>query len=150
MASLICPWAHHIAPLQLCFAPEADPPAETRSRGSLTSLIALVAALAAFACSGVLLWQYRQFYVSLADADDETRAGQRVALVQHGALAARQNEARGIAAATLPDAVGIGERGLRGGREPLAALGGLPRASGAREPEWVMMAPVKAAQPPTE
>jgi uroporphyrin-3 C-methyltransferase len=56
-------------------APAADPRSETRSHNSLTSLIALVAALAAFACSGVLLWQYRQFYVSLADADSEAQAG---------------------------------------------------------------------------
>ncbi|MGD8324846.1 MAG: uroporphyrinogen-III C-methyltransferase [Gammaproteobacteria bacterium] len=67
-------------------SPEADPSAETRSRGSLTSLIALVAALAAFACSGVLLWQYRQFYVTLADADSEAQAGlERVRAAARGA-----------------------------------------------------------------
>lgn len=46
----------------------------TRRRGSLMSLVALVAAFAALACSGVLFWQYRQFYVSLADADAQAQA----------------------------------------------------------------------------
>lgn len=53
----------------------ASPSEKPPRRGSLISLIALVAALAAFAVSGVLLWQYRQFYVSLADADDAAQAG---------------------------------------------------------------------------
>jgi uroporphyrin-III C-methyltransferase len=62
---------------------EAASPARSRS-GAAIALLALVAALLAVAGTGSLWWQYRQFYVSLADADAATadaleriRAGQR-------------------------------------------------------------------------
>ena len=69
--------------------PEVAPAAEPRRGGSFLSLIALVAALAALACSGVLLWQYRQFYVSLADADGQAQAG--LERVRAAATVAEQN-----------------------------------------------------------
>jgi uroporphyrin-3 C-methyltransferase len=67
---------------------ELPPRGEAPRRGSVLSLVAVVAALAALAVSGVVLWQYRQFYVSLADADDQAQ----VELEQVRA-AARRSEA---------------------------------------------------------
>lgn len=55
---------------------ESAPAVQDRPRRTpLLSLLAFVAALAALACSGVVLWQYRQFYVSLADTDAALEAG---------------------------------------------------------------------------
>ena len=66
-------------------------PSPARAGGGLLPFVALIASLAAFACSGVLLWQYRQFYVSLADADAQAQAAlERVraaAQVSDGAIA---------------------------------------------------------------
>jgi uroporphyrin-3 C-methyltransferase len=84
---------------------EAAPAAGSRRGGSFLSLIAFVAALAALACSGVLLWQYRQFYVSLADADGETQAG--LERVRAAATVSEQNLAE------LSDDVSSNARALR-------------------------------------
>jgi uncharacterized protein HemX len=90
-------------------------PVERRS-GSLLLFVALAASLAAFACSGVLLWQYRQFYVSLADADVAAEA----ALERVRAAAQVSDNAR----EDLDAAVATQQRELRDFRARLESVPG--------------------------
>lgn len=76
--------AEALAPTAEPAGPPDAPPAARRRSSAPIAVLALTVALLAVAGTGFLWWQYRQFYVSLADADAATadaleriRAGQR-------------------------------------------------------------------------
>jgi uroporphyrin-3 C-methyltransferase len=94
----------------------SGPRKPVRSGISLFAAIAFVAALAALVCSGVLLWNYRQFNASLADVDARAQA------VSERARAAEQ--AADDALERLAQAADANSRSMRALDERLESIPG--------------------------